>query len=80
MREKPSIRHTTDGWTVRLPAFGFNDPVVKHFSTWHAAGDWLTSQTVVSCSMTNTERTSQHADGIGSVSAWDPFQGYGYRF
>lgn len=80
MREKPSIRCTADGWTVKIPGYGFNDPTEKSFPSHKAAGEWLTDQHRLSCTAANTERTSQHQDGIGSVAAWDPFQGYGYRF
>ena len=74
MREKPSIRHTPAGWTVKLPGFGFNDPVERSFPTHREAGDWLTKVTAVSCSSTQAERTSQHQDGIGSVPTWDPLE------
>lgn len=80
MREKPSIRCTPAGWTVKLPGFGFNDPIERSFPTHREAGEWLTKVTAVSCSSTQAERVSQRADGIGSVAGWDPFQGYGYRF
>lgn len=81
MREKPSIRHTSDGWTVKIPAYGFNDPVERSFPTHKAAGEWLAKQLAVSCDSGHTERANQRADSIAAIPAWEPYHyRYPYRF
>lgn len=81
MREKPSIRHTSDGWTARIPGYGFNSPTVRSFTTHKAAADWLAGQLAVSCDSGHTERASQRADSISPIPAWEPYHyRYPYRF
>lgn len=81
MREKPSIRHSVDGWTARIPGYGFNDPTVRSFPTHKAASEWLAGQLAVGCDSGHTERASQRTDSISSIPAWEPYHyRYPYRF
>lgn len=43
MKDKPSIRHTGDGYTVTRPLFGYGQPERKTFPTHKEAADWLRS-------------------------------------
>lgn len=80
-RDKPSIRHTPDGWTVRIPGYGLNRDTVQSFPSHAAAGRWLTNATSTGCDGTSTERSNHRQDAIAPVPAWEPYYyRYPYRF